>query len=181
MFRADTCVVALVLIGLGSNQGDSITVVAQAVRRLQCFAAGEFRTSAMWRTSPVDCPPQSEDFINAVVAFEPKPGWTPERMMRSLKRIEHQFGRARTLHGAATAVRNAPRTLDLDLLVFNDEVRSGPELTLPHPRAVERRFVLAPAVQVAPKLVWPGSGRTLTQLLSALDSDEVVIPLTRSG
>ncbi len=71
--------------------------------------------SSLWRTSPVDCPPDSGDFINAVVAFEPRDGLTPEGLLAALKQLEREFGRA------AAPVRNAPRELDLDLLVYGDE------------------------------------------------------------
>jgi 2-amino-4-hydroxy-6-hydroxymethyldihydropteridine diphosphokinase len=160
----------LVLVGVGSNQGDSVTIVRSALSQLRVFAASDVRASGLWRTSPVDCPPGSNDFINAVAAFEPLAGLSPEALITELKLIERRYGRV-------AGIRNAPRALDLDLLLFGDEVRENPELTLPHPRAARRRFVLAPAVQVAPELIWPGTGSTLMQLLAALDSAEVVTEL----
>jgi 2-amino-4-hydroxy-6-hydroxymethyldihydropteridine diphosphokinase len=157
-----------VLIGLGSNRGDSAAIVAEAMDRLQAFAAGGVRRSALWRTSPVDCPPDSGDFINAAAAFEAAPGVSPEGLLAALKALEREYGRS------AATVRNAPRELDLDLLLFGDETRDDVEFVLPHPRAVNRRFVLAPAAEVLPDAVWPGTGRRIACLLEALDSDETV-------
>lgn len=159
---------AMVLIGLGSNRGDSTAIVQAAMARLGAFAAGPVRRSSLWRTSPVDCPPGSADFINAVAAFEPAPGQSPESLLDGLKRLEAEYGLR------DPRVRNAPRELDLDLLLFGDEVRDLPHFVLPHPRAANRLFVLAPAAEVLPDAEWPGTGRTIRALLSALDTDERV-------
>jgi 2-amino-4-hydroxy-6-hydroxymethyldihydropteridine diphosphokinase len=156
----------LILVGIGSNRGDRIATVQASIAALRSFASAAFRASSLWRTSPVDCPPGSGDFINAVVAFEPRAGLTPEALLGELKRLEREFGRAEA------PVRNAPRELDLDLLVFGSERRSGAAFELPHPRATQRRFVLAPAAEVAPDFCWPGQGLSVTELLRALDSNE---------
>ena len=161
----------MVLIGLGSNQGDSIAILKQAAARLRSFAACDFRCSRLFRTSPVDCPPGSNDFLNAAVAFAAREALTPEALLKDLKCLEREFGRT------AAPVRNAPRELDLDLLLFGDEVRDSETFTLPHPRAVNRRFVLEPAAEVLPTAVWPGTRRTIAELLEALDSPERVEPL----
>lgn len=167
----------MVLIGVGSNRGDSPQIVERAMARLAVFAAGELRLSSLWRTSPVDCPPGSADFINAAAAFAPGPGITPEGLLKSLKALEAEFGR-----GTPT-VRNAPRELDLDLLLFDAQTRNDEDFTLPHPRAVDRLFVLAPAAEVLPEALWPGAGLTINQLLARLDSDEQVrrLPRARAG
>ncbi len=136
--------------------------------RLSAYARGRVLRSHLWQTSPVDCPPLSDDYINAAVAFEPRRGLTPEGLLAGLKDMEREYGRE------ATMVRNAPRELDLDLLLFGTETRSTADFTLPHPRAVNRLFVLAPAAEVMPDTVWPGTDRTIRELLSRLDSDEVV-------
>ncbi|MEZ5559420.1 MAG: 2-amino-4-hydroxy-6-hydroxymethyldihydropteridine diphosphokinase [Pseudomonadales bacterium] len=156
----------MVLIGVGSNRGDTVATVIEAMRRLAAFASGPVRRSSLWRTSPVDCPPGSPDFINAAAAFEPRPGLTPEALLRGLKTLEAEYGRE------IQPVRNAPRELDLDLLVFGTETRDEPDFVLPHPRAVNRLFVLAPAEEVAPGLIWPGTGRTVAQLRRDLNSSE---------
>jgi 2-amino-4-hydroxy-6-hydroxymethyldihydropteridine diphosphokinase len=156
----------MVLIGLGSNRGDSVAIVREAMDRLVAFARGDLVRSSLWRTSPVDCPPESADFVNAAVAFEPRRGLTPRGLLAELKRLEREFGRH------AVPVRNAPRELDLDLLLFADEQIDEPDFVLPHPRAVNRLFVLAPAAQVLPDTVWPGTGVTIAELRAALCSDE---------
>jgi len=158
----------MVLIGLGSNRGDSSAIVREAMVRLGAFASGPVRCSGLWRTSPVDCPPGSGDFINAAAAFEPRPGISPEALLALLKGLEAEYGRP------VNRVRNASRELDLDLLLFGDEVREEPDFVLPHPRAVNRRFVLAPAAEVLPEVAWPGTGLTIAMLLCRLQSDEVV-------
>lgn len=158
----------MVLIGLGSNRGDSVAIVTQAMTRLEAFASGPVRRSSLWRTSPVDCPPGSADFVNAAAAFEPSGVLEPEALLARLKGIEAEYGRQ------PVEVRNAPRALDLDLLLFGEEVRHTPDFVLPHPRAVNRRFVLAPAAEVLPDAVWPGTGRTVAALLAELKSDECV-------
>ncbi|HEX7038053.1 MAG TPA: 2-amino-4-hydroxy-6-hydroxymethyldihydropteridine diphosphokinase [Pseudomonadales bacterium] len=159
---------SMVLIGLGSNRGDSIAIVREAFVRLETFACEPVRRSSLWRTSPVDCPPGSAEFINAAAAFVARPEVTPESLLAGLKRLEGEFGRPRVRQ------RNAPRELDLDLLLFGDERRNAPDFVLPHPRAMNRRFVLAPAAEVLPEQVWPGTGRTIAELLAALESDEQV-------
>jgi len=159
---------SMVLVGLGSNQGDSVAIVGAAMDRLNEFADGGLRRSALWRTSPVNCPPDSADFINAAVAFLPRRGLDPETLLDALKSLEREFGRAQAM------VRNAPRELDLDLLLYGDECRNSESFTLPHPRAVDRLFVLAPAQQVLPDAVWPGTGKTISRLLAELTTDEQV-------
>ncbi len=139
---------------------------------LQKYAVpGSLRCSRLWQTSPVDCPPGSNPFINAAVCFEAAVALTPERLLSELKALEEAFGRGRKL------VRNAPRELDLDLLVYDQELRQSEAFTLPHPRAVNRLFVLAPAAEIAPDLVWPGLGRSIEDLLETLETDEQVTPL----
>ena len=169
----------MVLIGIGSNRGDSQRIVAEALARLSQFADGAVRSSGLWQTSPVDCPPGSDDFINAAAAFQPVVGLTPEALLRDLKGLEREYGRD------SNPLRNAPRELDLDLLLFGDEVRNSEDFVLPHPRAVNRLFVLAPAAQVLPDAVWPGTGRTIAELLAACSSDEKIrqigCPAERAG
>jgi 2-amino-4-hydroxy-6-hydroxymethyldihydropteridine diphosphokinase len=160
----------MVLIGLGSNLGASAAIVRAAMERLSAHAAGPLLRSSLWRTSPVDCPPGAGGFINAVVAFAARPALRPETLLADLKAIEREYG-------PRESVRNAPRALDLDLLLFNDELRDSAAFSLPHPRAVQRRFVLAPAAEVAPELIWPGTGRSIRALLDALVTDEQVIRL----
>ena len=159
----------MVLIGLGSNQGDSTDTVVAAIEALQDFALpSTLKSARLLRTSPVNCPPESGDFINCAVIFEAKADLTPEAMLSALKAIEHDFGRREKY------IRNAPRELDLDLLLFDDEVRNSEDFTLPHPRAIDRLFVLQPACELMPNTQWPGTGLTIQQLLEQLETDEQV-------
>lgn len=164
--------VGMILIGLGSNRGESVAIVRHAMERLETFACGPVACSSLWRTSPVDCPPGSAHFVNAAVAFRARPGLDSRSLLRGLKALEAEYGRQ------GSALRNAPRELDLDLLLFDDEVRDEADFVLPHPRAVNRRFVLAPAAEVAPDIVWPGTGATIAELLAGLRSDEQVERMT---
>ena len=161
----------MVLIGLGSNQGDSTQIMVAAIEALSVFAKpGSLRSSRLWRTTPVDCPPGSGDFINSAATFEALDNLSPEQLLGQLKALEQQFGRG------AKPVRNAPRELDLDLLLFGDQVRNLPDFVLPHPRAQNRLFVLQPAVELVPDTIWPETGQTIQQLLDGLQTDECVTP-----
>ena len=154
------------IVALGSNLGDSPAIVREAMKRLRGLARSGFIASSLWQSSPVDCPPGSPPFINAVVAFTPAPGDTPESLLDQLQLIEQEFGRRPKL------VLNEPRPLDLDLIAFGMETRSISRLTLPHPRAHLRRFVLEPLNEIAPGLVLPGQTQSVIELLAALQSDE---------
>lgn len=162
-----------VLVGLGSNRGASVDIVSRALEDLRELSVGEFRVSALWRTSPVDCPPGSRDFINAAAAFAtdaPSPEW----LLSRLKALEGRYGRS------GAPVRNAPRELDLDLLLFGDVVRRTERLTLPHPRALTRGFVMQPAAEAAPEWTWPGEGRTIGEIARGLMTDETLTRLQGS-
>lgn len=152
----------VVVVALGSNLGDSAVTLHSAIRRLRERSAADFASSSLWRSTPVDCPPDSPLFLNAVVRFRPLPGETPESLLDHLQTLEREFGRQPKL------VLNEPRLLDLDLIAFGQEVRHTAQLQLPHPRAHLRRFVLEPLSEIAPDLVLPGQTLTVSQLLSAL-------------
>jgi 2-amino-4-hydroxy-6-hydroxymethyldihydropteridine diphosphokinase len=100
------------------------------------------------------------------VGFRPLPSETPESLLRKLQTLEREFGRK------PKKVLNEPRPLDLDLISFGSEVRTTKELVLPHPRAHQRRFVLAPLAEIAPHLVLAGQTETVTELLGGLRGDE---------
>jgi len=157
-----------VIIALGSNLGNSHKTLREAMQRLDRLAALPSQRSSLWESSPVDCPPGSPPFVNAAVAFEPAADETPESLLVRLQALEKEFGRH------AKKVPNEPRPLDLDLIAFGTEVRCTPELTLPHPRARLRRFVLEPLNEIAPDLVLPGQTKPIRQLLAELRTDEVV-------
>ncbi len=152
----------LAFVALGSNLGDPKRIVLEAMTRLQQLTDEPLLRSSLWETAPVDCPPGTPRFVNAVVGIIVRPGETPESFLAKLQQIELEFGRLRT------GVPNEPRTLDLDLIAFGAEMRSTPELTIPHPRAHKRRFVLEPLAEIAPELVLPGQTQTVKQLLTQL-------------
>lgn len=149
-------------IALGSNLGDSRRLIARAMERLQEFSDHPLNKSSLFETAPVDCPPGSPNFVNAMVGLVPRNHETLESLLKKLQELEKEFGRA------PKKVLNEPRPLDLDLIAFGNEVRSTPELTLPHPRAHLRRFVLEPLAEIAPDLVLPGQGRPVAALLQDL-------------
>jgi len=152
----------LAFVALGSNLGDSPRLLREAMVRLQEFSDQPVLKSSLWHTAPVDCPPGAPDFLNAVVAIAPDPDETPERLLAKLRALETEFGRA------PRKALNEPRPLDLDLIVFGHETRASRALTLPHPRAHVRRFVLAPLAEIAPGLILPGQSQPVTALLAAL-------------
>jgi len=158
--------VMLAIIALGSNLGDSATFLRDAVERLQSFSGEPIRQSSLWETTPVDCPPGSPVFVNAVVALVPGKNETPESLLSKLQALEKEFGRV------PKKVLNEPRPLDLDLIAFGGEVRNSPELILPHPRAHLRRFVLQPLGEIAADLILPGQTKTISELLRDLPVDE---------
>lgn len=152
----------LAFVGLGSNLGDSVSILGQAMKRLQAFSDAPLLRSSLWHSAPVDCPPGSPDFVNAVVGLAPPAGETPESLLAKLQTLEFEFGRKRG------TIRNAPRPLDLDLVALGSEVRDTAGLTLPHPRAHLRRFVLLPLSEIAPEFVLPGQSLPVRELLQRL-------------
>jgi 2-amino-4-hydroxy-6-hydroxymethyldihydropteridine diphosphokinase len=154
----------LAFIAIGSNLGDSQQILRAALARLQRFSDAPLLKSSLWQTAPVDCPPGSPVFVNAVVGLAPRADETPESLLNQLRDLEKELGRLPKI------VMNEPRTLDLDLITFGNETRATIELTLPHPRAYLRRFVLQPLNEIAPDLVLPGQSKSVAQLLSELPS-----------
>jgi 2-amino-4-hydroxy-6-hydroxymethyldihydropteridine diphosphokinase len=161
----------MVFVALGSNLGDSRKIILDAMARLQNFSSAPILKSSLWQTSPIDCPPGSPEFVNAVVGLVPQTGETPESFLKNLRDLEKEFGRT------PKKISNEPRPLDLDLIAFGSEKRNAPNLVLPHPRAHLRKFVLQPLNEIAPDLILAGQGRTVSQLLAALSSDETLVKL----
>ena len=148
---------ATAYVGLGSNLGDRKTTLRTAIQRLETLGriAG---VSSLYETEPVGNLEQPS-FLNAVIALDT--ALAPVDLLAALLGIERDLGRVRSFP-------NAPRTLDLDLLLVDDAIIDTPDLTLPHPRLHERPFVLVPLAEIAPELVLPGSGKTLQELLHTL-------------
>ena len=155
-------------VALGSNLGNSCKIISGAMVRLEKFSDAPILKSSLWETAPVDCPPNSPKFLNAVVAFVPQKNETPESLLEKLQDLEKVFGRA------PKKILNEARPLDLDLIAFGSETQNSPELILPHPRAHLRRFVLQPLNDIAPDLILPGQRKTVSELLAGLPSDELM-------
>jgi 2-amino-4-hydroxy-6-hydroxymethyldihydropteridine diphosphokinase len=162
----------LAFIALGSNLGDSRQIILDALAQLQNFSEFPILKSSLWQTSPVDCPPGSPKFVNAVVGLVPPENESPPGLLRKLRKLEKEFGRR------PKKILNEPRPLDLDLIAFGTETCNSPELILPHPRAHLRRFVLQPLSEIAPDFVLPGQGKTVAELLAGLPANETVERLT---
>ncbi len=158
-------------IALGSNLGDSAQIFRAALDRLQANSIAPLLKSSLWQTTPVDCPPGSPAFINAVVGLVPRAGETPESLLFKLQALEVAFGRQ------PKKVWNEARLLDLDLIAFGLEMRATEILVLPHPRAHRRRFVLVPLAEIAPELVLPGQSQTVAELARTLPAGEIILRL----
>jgi 2-amino-4-hydroxy-6-hydroxymethyldihydropteridine diphosphokinase len=144
-------------IGLGANLGDRQETLRQAAKRIAKL--GKITAvSSLYETEPVGYRDQPL-FLNAVVALET--ALAPSELMRELLAIEQAMGRQRTF-------RNAPRTLDLDLLLLDGIVVDTPELIVPHPRMHERAFVLVPLAEVASDVIHPGLRLPVSAMVAAL-------------
>lgn len=133
---------SIAYIGAGSNLGDRRENIAQACKLIEKNGLRILKQSSLIETDPVGGPPQGK-FLNGVIQAETK--LSPLELLKCLKEIESQCGRART-------VRNGPRTVDLDILLFDDLRMRTEELTIPHPRMFERDFVKIPLREIAPEL-----------------------------
>lgn len=130
-------------IALGANLGEAVQTIHQAIRDIAALPQTVLlKSSSLYRTAPVDS--SGPDYINAVVEISTSLGALA--LLHALQAIEHRAGRLRPY-------RNAPRTLDLDILLYGDEIISNDELTVPHPRMAQRAFVLVPLVEIAPQVV----------------------------
>lgn len=145
-------------VGLGSNLGDRAGHLLLGVRGMLDAGLRVARLSSVYETEPVDVTDQPA-FLNAAAELVvPLP--SPEQLLARLLRVEYALGRRR-------ARRRGPRTLDLDLLVYGEEVRATDLLTLPHPRLHLRRFALAPLAELAPEALHPLLHESFAQLLRA--------------
>lgn len=138
-------------VGLGSNLGDREANIKHAYELLGALPQTHaLRLSSMIETAPVNCPPGSPNFFNAVAKIETR--LSARDLLKSLLYIEKQLGRERGPE------RNAPRTLDLDLLLYGDAIINEPDLEVPHPRMLQREFVLWPLLQIDSRVRDPRSG-----------------------
>jgi 2-amino-4-hydroxy-6-hydroxymethyldihydropteridine diphosphokinase len=158
-------VAGITYISLGSNIGDAYKNCVESIRRV----AGDERVevlavSSLFRTSPVSPVPQP-DFLNGAVKIK----WnsSPHELLGFLQGIEQTMGRQRT-------VPLGPRTIDLDILLFDALLLDTPDLTLPHPRLHERRFMLLPCIEMSPDLVHPRLAIPLVELLKETDTGQKI-------
>ncbi|MGB1746373.1 MAG: 2-amino-4-hydroxy-6-hydroxymethyldihydropteridine diphosphokinase [Pseudohongiellaceae bacterium] len=165
-----------VWVGVGSNLASEIgppqEVVRRALAELETLSGHDFSRSSLFCSTPVDCPPGSPDFVNAVVRMDVEDRIRPEDFLKSLQAMEKHFGRVRDGN------RNAARTLDLDLICWGRLILDQPELRLPHPRAHQRAFVLAPMAEIGADFRLPGFDHTVAQQLATLVGDVGVERLT---
>jgi 2-amino-4-hydroxy-6-hydroxymethyldihydropteridine diphosphokinase len=152
---------ATVYLGLGANLGDRVETLRQAVRDLATL--GEVRhVSSLYETVPVGYTDQP-DLLNAVIELET--ALEPLALLAGTSAIEQAHGRQRSF-------ANAPRTLDIDILFYDDRSIAEPDLIVPHPRLHERAFVLVPLVEIAPALRHPAFPGTTRDLLADLSDQE---------
>ena len=158
------------LIGLGSNEGNRPATLDAAVAALAREPHVTLAAVSSWReTAPVGGPPQQARFLNGAVRAETS--LEPHALLSCLQRIEDRFARRRT-------ERWGPRTLDLDLLLYDTLALDTPSLVLPHPRMAWRRFVLRPAAEVAGAMLHPIIGWNVARLLEHLDSAPCYVAIT---
>lgn len=158
---------AVAYLGLGSNMGDRLATCRQALAAIERLPdTALIGRSAFYETEPQERSDQPW-FVNAVAAA--RTALTPRALLAACQQIERDLGRRR-----ATEARFGPRTLDLDLLLYNGLVIDADDLILPHPRLHQRRFVLAPLAELAPALRHPTLGRTVAELLADLGATQTV-------
>lgn len=159
-----------VFLALGSNKGDREAFFRLALDGLSAGGLELNRLSPLYETDPVDCEPGVPPFLNAVLFGI----WrnTPETLLDLCQKLERQAGRPEK-HSSRQS-----RELDLDIILFGQQILHTARLTVPHPRAAQRGFVLIPLHDIAPSAVFPDCGRTVGELLSSLPPDAGVV---RSG
>lgn len=167
-------------VALGANLGEAQQTVREAMQALGQLAATQLvRSSSLYLSEPVGCAEQQPAYVNAVA--EVTTLLSAEQLLQQLLQLEQQYGRQRAFH-------NAPRTLDLDLLLYGDMQMHIHGLTLPHPRMHERAFVLLPLLEIAPQVAIPGLGpaaecltaTVVAQGISRLEVGSVGVEATRA-
>ncbi len=154
---------SLAYLSLGSNLGDRAVHLREAIGLLQ--EAGTVReVSALYETQPVDVPDQPW-FLNCVLALETSK--TPRELLHFVLEAEHKMGRLRMRD-------KGPRTIDIDILLFDDRIIDEPGLKVPHPAMCRRRFVLEPLAEIAPHVLDPTTRKTASELLALLPPGQTV-------
>ena len=157
-------------VGLGSNLGDRAGFLLLAVRGMLDAGLDVIRLSSIYETEAVDHEDQPP-FLNMVAELRGSTLPSPEQVMARLLQIEYALGRTRD-------VPKGPRTIDLDLLFFKDQLSDTEFLTLPHPRLPARRVVLVPLTELVPNLIHPVLGKSLNEMLSQTKDRSTVVRWT---
>ncbi|MFN6531432.1 2-amino-4-hydroxy-6-hydroxymethyldihydropteridine diphosphokinase [Nostoc sp. ChiSLP03a] len=150
-------------VSLGSNIGDSKTILSAAIEALAQTPGIVLEARSHWYQTKAVGPPQP-DYLNGCVILQVE--ILPQQLLEILLEIEQQFGRVRQ-------ERWGPRTLDLDLLLYDDIILDTPNLQIPHPRMRDRAFVLVPLAEIAPDWIEPVSGCVIKELLKEVDCSDV--------
>ena len=154
---------------LPSGAGDPADTIRQALDRLRRINAESFLASSLWASDPVDCPPGSPPYVNAMAGIVPPAAMAAPDFLHELQALEKEFGRRRS------GLRNEPRPLDLDLITYRGMLCATDELTLPHPRAAQRRFVLEPLREIAgSSFMLPGLQKTVGDLLKEVQDQKLL-------
>jgi len=153
----------LVYLSLGSNVGDRDTQLRDAQARLGALGRVA-AVSSVYETEPVEFTEQAW-FLNCVLALETI--LTPQQLMSAILRIEQEMGRRRTQN-------KGPRSIDIDILLFGNEIIELKDLTIPHPAMHQRRFVLGPLAEIAPEVIHPILKMTIRELLDALPPGQAI-------
>jgi 2-amino-4-hydroxy-6-hydroxymethyldihydropteridine diphosphokinase len=158
-------------IALGSNLGDRMANLRAARNLLAGISKGPVLSAPVYQTSPVGCPEGSPDFLNTVIEIDFD--GEPLDLLSLTQGFQKQLGRV------DSAIRNAPRVIDIDILYLGDRVFANDALEIPHPRLTLRRFVLQPLATMRPDFLLPGDRRTIAAHLEALTDDEILPVITR--
>ncbi len=156
----------VVYLSLGSNLGDREKFLNDALELLAQHQIQVIARSSVYETEPQDVANQPW-FLNMVVACETR--YFPLQLLTVLQRIERDLGRVR----GGSAVRRGPRSIDLDILLFGNAILEMAQLTIPHPRMLERRFVLEPLLEIAPDLKFPLTNKPLRNYLAAASGQKL--------
>jgi 2-amino-4-hydroxy-6-hydroxymethyldihydropteridine diphosphokinase len=153
----------IVYLGLGSNVGDSEALLQSALDQLNARDLKLLRVSSLYETEPIGLREQRW-FLNLVAEFQTE--LFPKQLLHRIEKVEKELGRKRT-------VRNGPRTIDIDILLYGNAVVKTEALEIPHPRYRERRFTLAPLAELNPELRDPVTRRSMAAMLAALKDQTI--------